>query len=63
MSPADAEDLFISAINEISLELKIFLKSIGFIFYLSESYFQVYISYTHKEKFFYQMATDFWNLM
>ena len=29
MSPADAEDLFISAIRDISFESKMFLKSIG----------------------------------
>ena len=53
MSPAEAEDLFISAINEISLELKIFLKSIGFI--ISE----VLFFNSSREILFFDSSTNF----
>ena len=53
MSPAEAEDLFISAINEISLELKIFLKSIGF------TISDVLLSNSSREILFFDSSTNF----
>ena len=56
MSPADAEDLFISAISEISFELKIFLKSIGLL--ISE----VLFFNSSRETLFFDSSTNFFCL-